>query len=298
MIGELAALAGALVWAVVSIMIKDPIFKLGPVVVNTIRTWVGAFVFAIALVVTGQVGQIFTLPSYTVFALIVSIIVGLGVGDTLYFLSLRLIGVSRALPISGCYPLPTMIIAAFWLGEPITTLDVLGTVLIVSSVYILSISTAENARQPGLDEKIQSRDRKLGIIYAVLAALLWAGSTVLLKSGIAETNVIVANALRLPAAGLVLLLMGTRQKGGLRLKSADPKSLGVVIFSGVFGTALGSFLYLIAVVNAGAAKASALNSVSPFFAAPLAFIFLGEKPSRATIMGTLLSVGGVWLLMS
>lgn len=293
MIGELAALGCALTWAVSSILLKKPVVEMGPVAANLIRTWVGAVVFWAVLLATGKFDQLLHLSAHTIFALVVSMIVGLGIGDTLYFRSLQLIGVSRALPISGSYPLPTLLLAAVLLGEPVGLPQVAGTLLIVASVYLLSLA----GRQP--DEGLgQKHDARLGAALAIVAALLWAGSTILLKSGVEQTEVSVANSLRLPAAGLVLLAVGLRRSGGIKVREIRRATLGLVLVSGVIGTAVGSALYLTSVIYAGAAKAAALQSVSPFFAAPLAFISLKERPSRATLFGTLLSVAGVWLLVA
>ena len=292
LIGELAALGCALTWAITSILLKRPVVEMGAVAANLIRTWVGAAVFWVFVLATGRLDQLFHLSTYTAVALVISMIVGLGIGDTLYFRSLQLIGVSRALPISGSYPLPTLLLAVLLLGEPVGAPQIAGTLLIVASVYLLSL--AGRRSDEGLEQK---HDARLGVALAIVSALLWAGSTILLKSGVEQTDVAVANSLRLPAAGLVLLAMGLRQRGGIRVREFRRATLGVVLLSGVIGTALGSALYLTSVIYAGAAKAAALQSVSPFFAAPLAFIFLGERPTRATLLGTILSVAGVWLLV-
>jgi drug/metabolite transporter, DME family len=291
-IGELAALGCALTWAVSSILLKRPVVEMGAVAANLIRTWVGTAVFWAVVLATGRLDQFFHLSAYTIFALVVSMIIGLGIGDTLYFRSLQLIGVSRALPISGSYPLPTLVLAAVLLGEPLGAPQVVGTLLIVASVYLLSLA------RPQPDEGLgQKRDARLGVALAIVAALLWALSTILLKSGVEQTEVAVANSLRLPAAGVVLFAMGLRQRGGIKVREFRRSTLAILVLSGVIGTAAGSALYLTSVIYAGAAKAAALQSVSPFFAAPLAFVFLRERPSRATLVGTLLSVVGVWLLV-
>jgi DME family drug/metabolite transporter len=220
-------------------------------------------------------------------------VIGLGIGDTLYFRSMELIGVSRALPISGTYPLPTMLLAAVLLGEPAGWRHVAGTVLVVAAVYLISAAPVGRVKESAATQGDVTR----GIVLAVLASLLWAASTVLLKSGVGSTNLIVANSLRLPAAGLVLLVAALRQPGGLRIRGAGALTLSIVVLSGIVGTALGSALYLTSVIYAGAAKAAALQSVSPFFAAPLALIFLHERVHLATVFGTVLSVAGVWLLI-
>lgn len=292
MIGEFAALGCALTWALTSILIKQPVIRMGAIAVNLLRTWVAAFLFLAVLAATGRVSLLLSLSPYTVFALILSMAIGLGVGDTLYFHSMRLIGVSRALPISGSYPFPTLILAVIWLGEPLTWLHAVGTLLIVSAIYLLSLPSGKTAVATARE------DLRRGVLLAVFAALLWAFSTALLKSGVAETDVVVANSIRLPAAGVVLLGMALRQPGGLSVRGVGVGTLVVVLASGVLGTAAGSALYLTAVIHAGAAKAASLQSVSPFFAAPLAFLFLKERVSRSILAGTALSVAGIWLLLS
>jgi len=291
-IGEMAALGCAFTWALTSILIKQPVIRMGAVSVNTLRTWTGAAVFLALLLATGKAGALLALPPYTVFALVFSMAIGLGIGDTLYFQSVKLIGVSRALPISGSYPLPTLLLAVIWLGEPVTWRHALGTMLVVTSIYLISLPSGKN----GVATAAQ-RDIRRGVLLAALAGVLWATSTALLKSGVGNTDLVVANSVRLPAAGLVLLSMVLRQPGGFRVRGVEAGTVAVVLLSGIAGTALGSALYLTAVIQAGAAKAAALQSVSPFIAAPLAFVFLREPIAPATLAGTVLSVAGVWLLL-
>ena len=296
MIGELAALAGAFTWAITSIMIKDPIIKVGAVTVNTVRTWIGAGVFVSLMLITGETEQLFAIPLYNAFALVASMILGLGIGDTLYFASLRHIGVAKSMPISGSYPLPTLLLAAIFLGEPLTWIRGLGTIVILASVYLISMPSRTAGARLVAPDSAGTSVRK-GFIFSGLAALLWACATVLLKSGVGTADLIVSNSLRLTAAAIVLTLMAFRQPGGLKLRGFGWKTLGVIALSGVIGTALGSALYLTAVTYAGAGKASALQTVAPFFAAPLALIFLKERINHATLIGTALSVVGVWLLI-
>ena len=295
MVGEIAALAGAFTWALTTVLVKGPVSRMGAIAVNTIRTWVGAFVFLAILLATGGIGELLATPPQTALLLALAIIVGLGIGDTLYFESVQLIGVSRALPISGTYPLPTFAITALWLGETIKPAYILGTALIVLAVYLTARPDKHCKLIGGLARN--KAEFRRGILLSIVAALLWAGSTAVLKFAVGETDLVVANTIRLPAAGLVLLFAARRRKGGLGIRATDLKTLGVVALTGVIGTALGSFLYLFAVVEAGAGRTAALNSVSPFFGAPLSLIFLKERIAPAVLVGTLLSVAGVWLLI-
>jgi drug/metabolite transporter, DME family len=298
--GEVAALAGAFTWALTTVLLKEPVNKMGALAVNNLRTWIGAFVFIALLVATGRVSDLLAVPTSAALILACAIIIGLGIGDTLYFESVKLIGVSRAMPISGCYPLPTFAITALWLGEQVKLPYILGTALIIIAIYLTSLPDRRIKSVTGGSGrgKISTADFRRGVILAIVSALLWALSTAMLKFAVGETDLVVANAIRLPAAGLVLLVVALRQPGGLRIKGSSKTTLGIVALTGIVGTALGSFLYLTAVVLAGAGRTAALQSVAPFFGAPLALIFLKERIAPPVIVGTLLSVVGVWLLIA
>ena len=48
---------------------------------------------------------------------VVSAVVGLGVGDTLYLFSLKSVGVSVAVPLAATYPLFSLVLATALLGQ-------------------------------------------------------------------------------------------------------------------------------------------------------------------------------------
>ena len=292
MLGDLAALSTAFLWSLTSIMIRDSVGRVGAVSVNTVRATIGATIFVAILLFTGRISEALATPLSSVAVLVVSIVVGLGLGDTAYFHSLRLIGVSRALPISGSYPLLTVVLAAVLIGEPLDWGDGLGTVFVVAAVWLLALpARGANA------ETHPPADLRLGVLLSIFAAATWAISTIGLKIGAQGIDVVVANGIRLPAAALIMILSSLRRGGGLRLRDYDAKTASLVGLSGVTGTALGSFLYLVAVMYAGAGRTAALQATSPFFAAPLALIFLKERIPSTAIIGMVLSVIGVWLIM-
>jgi drug/metabolite transporter (DMT)-like permease len=169
---------------------------------------------------------------------------------------------------------------------------VVGTFLIVAAVYLLSLPSGRVVNAPSVEGS-----PRLGVALALLAGVLWAFSTILMKSGVGHTDLVVVSSVRLPAAGLVLLAPVLRQGGGLRVRGIGGGTLALLVVSGIIGSGLSSFLYVAGVMYAGAAKATALQAVSPFVAAPLARIFLKERIAPATLAGTALSVLGAWLVL-
>ena len=116
--GILFALAATVLWGTTNVAYKKISDRFDTVTIVSTRLWVSvpiAYVFAVV-----SVGSlIVTVPPESLFPLALSMIIGIFLGDTLYFMSQNRIGVSRAFPISMSYPLIVYAIAAVYLAEPV-----------------------------------------------------------------------------------------------------------------------------------------------------------------------------------
>jgi DME family drug/metabolite transporter len=206
---------------------------------------------------------------------------------------MKLIGLSRAMPLSTTYPLFTVLLAVLFLGERISWMTVAGAVSIVAGTYLLA-RVGANVRDT--DQQGKSADT-LGVILAFLAALCWSGSTVLLRVGLDGVDVTIANSVRLSLLMIALAVLLFRQRGFRRISSYGLGSLSIVLVAGVVGTGLGTFAYLVAVQKTGAARTSILSASMPLFGLPLSML-LKEKPCPKTFLGTALILLGVWFTIS
>ena len=72
----------------------------------------------------------------------------------------------------------------------------------------------------------------------------------------------------------------------------------VVVTTGLLLTVGGgSFLFLLGIQLAGAARGGALASVGPLFALLLSPLLLHERITRRGVVGSLMTMTGVWLLL-
>jgi drug/metabolite transporter (DMT)-like permease len=137
-----------------------------------------------------------------------------------------------------------------------------------------------------------------GVALALGAAVCWGASTVLLRQGLEDVEISVANTVRLSILALILWIMAARRKElrliGRYTHGKGLWTLGAVALTGIVGMSLGTFAYLAAVQRAGAARTSVLASAMPLFGVPFSLL-LGERPTYRTVVGTLLTIGGVWL---
>ena len=60
---------------------------------------------------------------------------------------------------------------------------------------------------------------------------------------------------------------------------------------------IGSILYVNAVFFTGAAVTSVIASTAPLFALPFTIVFLKERVTLLILLGTILTISGVWLVV-
>jgi DME family drug/metabolite transporter len=288
-VGEVASLSCAVLWAASTVLMRSQTGRVPVLALNAIRSLWASMVFVGVLVGLGRVGDVFTVPPEALVGLIGSVLIGLAIGDTLHIKAMTLIGVSRALPISSTYPILTALLAVIWLDEPVTWRIIGGIVLVVGGVYLVAFP-----RVGAVVEKVPASGR--GIALALIASCCWALSTATVKPALSLVDPLIANGIRLPAAMLVLQLLSWRSEG-MGSPFRFGRRAGVMLACAGMISGVSGALWLLGVRDAGAAKAAALSSTAPIFAAPLAAIFLGEKLSRQVGLGTSLTVAGIWLVL-
>jgi len=295
--GEVYAIASAFWWALSSTLVKSQTEKISIVLMGALRTVPALLIYWSLLVFTGKSGVLLELSLRSWAFLAGATVLGLVIGDLIYFESMKYIGLSRALPLSTTYPFFTIILAFSFLDERITWSIVGGAVLIVGGALLLAFPRGMRSARQGIDTEARQSNLK-GVTLALGAAALWGTSTVLLRQGLEGVEVTVANTVRLSILAPVLWVLAARRKElhtlGRYTRGEGLKTLGVVTLTGVIGMSLGTFAYLAAVQRAGAARTSVLTSAMPLFGVPFSLL-LGEKLTARAVMGTLLTISGVWL---
>ena len=219
-----------------------------------------------------------------------SALIGISVGDTIYIRGLRLINVTLAFPIAqSAMPLLTLAGAVLFLGEPISWSLALGTALVLVGIYLIA-GPEGRGRLPfpvTLSEK-----RGMGIGLVLIASLLWAISISLLKVGLQGVSLILANGIRLPVASLALMIF-LSPKSFHQPTRLHIRDMALGAFTGILSFGLGGVLFLQAIRYAGAGKATVLTSCAPLFGLPLSLVFLKERVTIRIIAGTIFVVSGI-----
>lgn len=292
MIGELSALGSAFSWALVSVLLRNLQYRINTISLNAFRSVVAALITFVVVIATGKIEELGNIPPQVLICLTVSVLLGLGLGDTIYFYSIKMVGVARGLPLSNAYPIFAAIIAFIWHGEPITSGFMMGTLLVIAGVILVLMPS--RALFNSKDER--GRNEKLGIILGLTASFLWACGTNVLKLGAMEVDSLVANTVRLSFAAVALTAVGGISRAGLQLREYRGQQLLGIGATGLI-SALSALTFLIALQNIGAAKTATLSSTAPLFGVPLSLL-AGEKLTWQIVLGSVISVIGIWLVVS
>lgn len=293
--GELAALASAATWAGTSTALARLGGRYHAPVLSAMRLLVATPLLIAFLVADGSASTIEPI-SLPVFAMVASGVVGYGLGDTAYIRTLAKVGIQRLAPTTtAAWVALSAIGGILLLDEPATWGLVFGGVAIIAGCFLI-VQRAASAVAEALPGE-WSVPRTVAAIMVVAGA--WTGATLLLAGGRGDLSTAAAGAIRIPVGGLVvggLMLSVTR--GSVLQSLPRGHDLALISAVGIFGTGIGSWLYIYAVAEAGAARAVILNSTSPLMAIVLAMVFLHERLTPNTAVGTALCVAGTLVVVT
>ncbi len=117
MSGELIALSSALLWAIASVLLTIGARRVHVVPLNLVRCIVATTFFWGLLPFYGGIHALAAVPLSSWLWLILSVLCLLVIGDSLYFRSMDLAGVSWTMPVVSVNPLWSVLLAALVLGE-------------------------------------------------------------------------------------------------------------------------------------------------------------------------------------
>jgi len=286
-LGALCATGSALTWALINLLVRSLSLAFNSVALNALRSTVGSVLVVAWIAATDGLGGLTDMSARAVWLLAISVVLAVGVGDTIFFESVKWLGLVRAMTVSMVYPLFAALLAALLLGEAPTLQVSVGGLLTLTGLIL-------TVRAKGREVPAHGRFR-LGLVAAVFAALAWAVSVVLLKPALEEVDAVRSQAIRLPLAAAMLWVTPwawsvhgpLREQGRMGLWQLG--ALGAL-------SAASSILFVAGVRHAGVAVSTVLSSTAPIFALPLGFFFLGERVAPIAGAGIILTIIGIAIL--
>jgi drug/metabolite transporter (DMT)-like permease len=136
---------------------------------------------------------------------------------------------------------------------------------------------------------------EMGVLYALGAGLFWGISPVLVKRGLAGTDVSAAT-LYQQATILLTLVASALLEGDLFAGKIALPAVLIFAGTGVVGAYLGRTLFIKSVDQIGASRAQSLNNSSPLITVLLAAAVLGERLSFSVVIGVTFIISGVFFV--
>ena len=284
-VGIAAGLGSAASWALGAILFKKIGENMPPLAMTLLKSCISVVLLGAALAFTGWLR-----PSWNDLGLLLaSGIVGIAVGDTLFFAALQHLGPQTLVVMMMAGQVLTAVLALVFLGERPSLQAWGGMACVLAGVGVVLWSNLGGDRAPS---------RARGIVLGLLATLCMSVSIIMAKPAMAQMSALQATFLRMVAGavGIALLGLATRKLGAWAGSCRNERLAGQ-FFAAVCVITFGGFwLSLLANQKLEIAVANTLISMEPVFVLPLAAIFLREKIRPAAILGTLIAVGGVTIL--
>jgi drug/metabolite transporter (DMT)-like permease len=292
-IGVLAALAAALCWTLSSALWRQLPTSLSAAQLNLLKNWLALLLLAPALLLRPWSPQAQAAP-LALMLLGLSGVLGIALGDSLYFAALRRLGTRRTLTLDAGGPAVTALAGLVWLSEVPTAQHWFGLALITAALVLVALQQPAVAAA-GVGPPVGQR---LGVLLALGALLAGSGGALLARAALRDgaLDPLQAAAARLLVAGLVLLPLARRLPGWPPQPRPAQRRWPLWLLATLLGTSAGIALQQTALQRLPGGTAVALLATAPLMALPLARLE-GDHPGWRGVLAALLALGGITALV-
>ena len=286
MLWLLAAVFSAFFAGLTSILAKCGIKKTDSDLATALRTGV---VLLFSWIMVLVVGSLDTITAISPKALVFLILSGLATGASwmCYFKALSMGDINKVVPIDKSSTILTVLLAIFLFGEVSNLVMKLIATAILAVGILLMVEKKQQA---------QKRERNAWMLYAVLAAVFAALTSILAKVGISGVESNLGTAIRtgvvLVMAWIIVLARGKHKQLG----SLDKREL---LFIGLSGLATGAswLCYYYAIQHGSVSVVVPIDKLSIVVTVLFSYLVFKEKLSKKAFFGLCLMVIGTLLMV-
>lgn len=300
--GFLLSFLAAALWAASPIMVNHglAVSKCTTNDINPIRS-IAFFLPSLAIAFVWGGGSIpVMLSPLAWFYIFTGVFISYMLGDILYFMAIREIGVSLAVPVANAYPILVAISSWIILGEALTMKLMWGILIVVAGLLLLRFGGGEQADGSALKAVLKDKRRLLkGFGLSAAAGLMWAISSPITKlsimaSGLDAVNITFYRSIAfLVIAWAIRLFVARRHPEEIvPLWKIPPRATLYFLGAAFIGLCLGSIIYAGCIAVMPVAIVTAITATSPFIAALFGHFFMKERLSRLQWGGIMLTIIG------
>lgn len=272
-------LGATLCWGSAQVIGKLVLRNMSALLFNGIRFSVAALVVVSGIALTGGFGNLG--GNWPIAIAFFSGVVGWFLATQLFFYSLKREAAHRIIPTGNSYPFWAIALAPLFLGEELRLVLPLSAVLI----FVGSSLLVARRREPSY--------WRLGVPTASFVAFLWGLNAILnkycLNSGMAISALLSIRILT--AAVLFNIAIGISGRG--KSPRIERNSAGLSALSGIIAFPIGALMYLTALSMEQASTLAPVTGMTIFFGFLLSILLVGERPTKKSVLGTILILAGV-----
>jgi len=278
-IGVLAVLFASVMWAIEPILAKLSYRNSDFLHTSAIRAIFVTLTAFVYVAITNKANL--KIKKKQLPKLIYIAIAGTLFADLMYYLALTRISVINAVVIGHMQPIFIILIGFIFLkGDKLTKFDYLGILFMVVSGILVT------TRKPGNFAALKFGT--FGDLIALSATVAWATTAIAVRKYLKGMNAGVVTFYRFLFASIVFVIY-LIFTSSITIANIYQILAGIVI-------GIGTILYYEGLKRIKAAQVSALELSTPFFAAILGFVILGELVAKMQIVGIILLFLGIYYL--
>ena len=288
--GEIAAIGAAIAWAVATWIYSQFSHRFSALQLNIVKGVIASAMMLMVLPFEGAVEP--SIETQHLIILAVSGVVGIAIGDSAYFASLKRIGANKTLLIESLAPPLSGVLALLALGSVLSVQSWLGVVVTTLAVTFVIFQPSE----------ANSEMSWSGVAFGLLASVCQASGVVISHYALVAGDLppLLGAFIRLTvgvlAVMVVINLFEANPYKGIKqhLKELTSGALLWLIGAIFVGTFLALWLQQVALKHANPAIAQTLIATSPLFIL-IIYLIKGQRVSAKSALGTLVAVGGISL---
>lgn len=294
LVGELAAIASAATWALANVVYVRLTARQSPLVLNALKCSIALVLLAATAWLLEGAPWPAGLDRAVWTELAWSALVGITLGDTLYFAALERIGARRGVLLSALVPPASALVAWVAFDEVLTLVKLAGMALTLGGVTLVMRERVGGTGTGG-DPALVRR----GLVLGIGAVICQVAANILTKDAGKELSALSISVVRLGAGtlGIYVWLVAQRRLGEVITPLKTPRTAGTILVATLLGTYLGIWLYMAGIRYADVGIAVTLSATGPIFILPLAHFVLGERATVRSILGAIVATAGVAVLL-
>lgn len=284
-IGIAAALGSAASWACATVVF-DRLGKLMPAAGMTFFKGLFSLVLMVVLVLGSGGFDHVSLHDFIFLAL--SGIVGISIGDTLFFRSLQDLGAKVQVLYFMLGQVVTMVLSFLMLGEVLSVREYIGATILLCGIMVVTIGKQED-----------HPNKVRGILGGFASILCFSLSSIMVKVSIADVGVPTATFWRMFFSTVSIMFIGFTSKRFVTWYTPlkQTKTLLLFLMNVVIITYGGFLLSMLAIKLITVSLASVLSATEPVFVLILAFLINHERVSKRELIGAVITISGLLMII-